>query len=215
MSSQTRKLLESIRLAVTCLYILPLRRPAPLDRITDKSSEEVSSFGEFDLGYVRDKFPDPRLEDSVKKRLGTMITKRRQLLLYRRRHNLRLRPGHGDLLQDKIHRQEQCALKGEIPGLHQDPATRTQPEGSDAAGQTKATTLRMENVRLPHETIDFLTLSVADSNSRTSLAASQATKDIHLEVPPRPHGPDGKPATLFECDYCCLTVHINSYHAWK
>jgi hypothetical protein len=216
--TELQQLVESIRLAVTCLYKLPLRKPAPIDRLSDKSTEEVSYFQQFDILYVRDKFRDRllgqrahRLDDQVKVRLGKMITRRRQLLLYRERHRDNLLP---DVVtpQEKRRKEPETGTKHEAAIANTTNALETQSH-AESSHITKASTLHEE--ALPHRDVnDLLAPSVAGSEA-TSLVASEATRDIRIEVPPRPKDHTGRGLNRFECNYCCLTQHIRSDRAWK
>ncbi|KAN0073177.1 hypothetical protein V8E54_008397 [Elaphomyces granulatus] len=212
--TELQQLLESIRLAVTYLYKLPLRRPAPLDRLGDRSTEEVSYYQYFDILYVRDKFPD--LDDQVQVRLGKMITRRRQLLLYRERHkdNLRTDVASNFQLVAPSEERKKPAKETNKSDVRLAPEVQSEPESSHITFKTKASTLRME--ALPFiNTEDLFAPSVAESDSKTSLAASRATREIRVEVPPRGNSHEGLEATHFECKYCFLTQYIRSDRAWK
>lgn len=82
------RILESIKFTITCLYKIPIRRPAPLDRLKTKTSIEASFYQHFDVLYVMDKFP--HLDRHVATRLGKMISRRRQMLAYRQSHDQNL-----------------------------------------------------------------------------------------------------------------------------
>ncbi|KAI5805712.1 hypothetical protein EDC01DRAFT_725289 [Geopyxis carbonaria] len=77
------QLLSSIAFAITCLYKTPIRRPAPVDRIKTMPTAE-SSYQDYDILYVKDKFP--KLDTEVATRLGKLISRRRQLIEYRKNH---------------------------------------------------------------------------------------------------------------------------------
>lgn len=219
--TELQQLLESVKLTVTCLYKLPLRKPAPIDRLSDQSTEELSYYQNFDISYVRDKFPDKRLDAQIIMRLGKMITRRRQLFLYRKRHSEKLRT---DVAVPSISPAGSAEERRRIATKTSDEAadaggsdlqlannTLSQPEGSHITFQTKASTLRVGEIP-PKAIHDLFAPSVAESESRTSLAASEATRDIRVEVPPRP---SPERMTGFKCKYCFLTPYIRSDHAWK
>ncbi|KAH0431316.1 hypothetical protein CcaCcLH18_07193 [Colletotrichum camelliae] len=179
---EMQELLQSIRLAISILYKLPLRRPAPMDRLRFGTMNEAPWFEGPDVAHVKDKFPDSRLPENVQVRLGA-ITKRRQLLSYRRSHHEKLKNAHG--------------------------------WWDDASSQamTKATTLCSDQM-VPLKEVYELAPSVADS-ARTSTAASQSTREISIEVPPRPLDKDGQSATTFQCKYCQLTIHVMTDSSWR
>jgi hypothetical protein len=57
---------------------MPIRRPAPFDRLKEKSSVDASFCQHFDVLYVKDKLPN--LDPKVATRLGKMISRCRQLI---------------------------------------------------------------------------------------------------------------------------------------
>jgi hypothetical protein len=146
-------------------------------------------------------------------RLGKMITRRRQLLLYRKRHRCNLRE---DVASDFQPSEEQKKLAKETnkPDVRFAREAQSEPESSHITFKTKATTLRME--ALPFiNTKNLFATSVAESDSKTSLAASRATREIRVEVPPRGNSHEGLEVTRFECKYCFLAKYIESNRAWK
>ncbi|KAF2464630.1 uncharacterized protein BDR25DRAFT_296597, partial [Lindgomyces ingoldianus] len=82
--SEIPRLLESIKFTIASLYRIPIRKPAPLDRLKHKTSLDSSSYQHFDVLYVVDKFKD--LNPDLATRLGKAITRRRQVLRYREDH---------------------------------------------------------------------------------------------------------------------------------
>ncbi|KAK2053218.1 hypothetical protein LY76DRAFT_582142 [Colletotrichum caudatum] len=210
-TTESEQLLDSIKLAVKSLCQMPVRRPAPIDRLRDKTSKEVSCFEEYDVGYIKDKFPDSRLSQEVKTRLGNLITKRRQLVRYRRDHLKRL--------QDTIAEHEdseQSEAPANIESKARDEAheavevTGAQSERESAA-ITKAKTLGVDQMPVAFGK----PVHYAPSTSRTSVAAIQFTREIAVEVPPRPLDQEGNKMMSFECGYCHLTTHITSDSEWK
>ncbi|KAL1631839.1 hypothetical protein SLS56_004201 [Neofusicoccum ribis] len=216
------QLLESIRVTVTCLYKLPLRKPASIDRLGDETTEDVICFQPFDLLYIQDKFP--RLDPEVAARFAKTITRRRQLLLYRKRHRDKLRTeatapaaratdpekhSNDPALQNKLHahifREQENRPAVNAPSLR---------ESNPNTVKTKASTFKMDGI--PQIGADeLLAPSIAQSDSKTSIVASEATRDIHVEVPPRPKTREGFNMARFECKYCCLTAHVRSDKSWK
>ncbi|KAF8535327.1 hypothetical protein BDD12DRAFT_797171 [Trichophaea hybrida] len=78
------QLVKSIKFTITCLYKMPIRQPAPLDRLEEKPSVKASFYQHFNVLYVKDKFP--KLDPKVATRLGKMISRRRELHFYRISH---------------------------------------------------------------------------------------------------------------------------------
>jgi hypothetical protein len=215
------RLLESIRFTINCLYRIPIRRPAPLDRLKDKTLLESSCYQHFDVLYMKDKFPG--LDPDVATRLGKMITRRRQILSYREVHAKNLNMFR---VQPAISAPIASALGS--PAMH----THTTPEDVQPGSQvamsqvassqfslrSKATTVQPGEVPIvvAHDDNNPMALyapSVADSKS--SMASSFAGKDLQVEVPPRPMGIGGKELDYFECPYCLITTSINTDHKWK
>ena len=220
-NTRVKQLLEAAELAVKCLYILPLRKPAPMDRLQDRFVEtrEVSPFAEFDLEYIRDKFPG--LASGAQKRLSRMITRRRQLLVYRQQHYERLVKDKAsdteDTEEDDTESRDEESDDDDAPDeAKQAEQTRTGP----ATQYTKATTIRINqdapvNVEEELAKMHIATIARVDDDTRTSVAGSRATREIHLEAPPRPKQADGSPATLFQCKYCSIVVQISGEREWR
>ena len=81
-------LLSEINFVISCLYKLPLRNPAPLDRFVGQAVADMPLYQHFDILYVKDKFPSAN--PILATRLGKLITRRRQLLASRSAHDRRL-----------------------------------------------------------------------------------------------------------------------------
>ncbi|OKL55591.1 hypothetical protein UA08_09131 [Talaromyces atroroseus] len=194
--TELSQLVGSIRLGVTCLYKLPLRKPAPVDRLNDRSTEEVSCYQNFDITYVRDKFPDPRLGDDVTIRLGKMITRRRQLLLYRARHRSNLQTNIAisklGVIDSAGKDMGPAMMHDENVSLAQEAATMPMSEARsrDITLKSKATTFEMKDMP-PINVENLLAPSVVPSDRASSIAASEATKDIRIDVPPGPKSLEG------------------------
>lgn len=207
---------ESIRLTVTCLYKHPLRKPAPIERLNNEPTEEVSCYQQFDILFIKDKFPDKRLDAQITVRLGRMITRRRQLLLHRKSHqeNLRTAPSSQPEAAAKNPGEfatwtEPEAANANEPGMRPAFKAQSQPESNRITLKSKASTLHIAT--LPSMNVDDLfALSVAELDSKTTLAASEATRDICVDVPPRPRNHEGLGMTRFKCKYCFLTPYIRS-----
>ena len=153
-----------------------------------------------------------------------MISRHRQPLLYRKRHSENLRT---DVAAPRIPlagpAEERRKLATETryepadadrPDVQPVKKTWSQPESSHVTFRTNASTIRtgeLSSMALS----DLFVPSVADSDSRTTLAASEATRDIRVEIPPWPSNKEGLGMTRFKFKYCFLTPYIRSDHAWK
>lgn len=216
-TSEMPHLLASIEFVVASLYDIPIRRPAPLDRLNQKASVEASYYQPFDILYVKDKFKF--LDSTVATRLGKMITLRRQLLLYRLSHNHKLKTSE---VGDKIATVSPSATKLLSPEpKNSGPDAIVEGFGEKAQSQTQstqytlntsATTVRKNPVQLEHMATLYPP-STAESTS--SMASSYAVSYLEVEVPPRPKGKDSKELDYFECPYCLVAQSIKNERAWK
>lgn len=211
-------IIDEINFAITCLYKLPLRRPAPLDRFADHTLPDMSIYQHFDILYVKDKFP--LADASLTMRLGKLVTRRRQLLFSRVGRDKRLtvnddesrpindgpglpsRPEPGDL-----HTTGLPDMAKATPSV----APQSQASGSRRTGMTKATILRQENVLEDGPSQSF---ESAVSDYAPSMASSYATK-LRVEVPDRPRGTSGEELDDFKCPYCLIICHVQSKDSWK
>ncbi|KAK0617699.1 hypothetical protein B0T14DRAFT_274438 [Immersiella caudata] len=220
--SQSHALLDATSYAIKCLFSLPLRKPAPMDRLQNRVAEnrEPSAYTEFDLRYVRDKFP--LLDAAVQERLGRLVTKRRDLLRYRQSHSERLEakreagsaPPLGGMFRAE-------ADKPTIPLTIQ-----LGTDGISATESTKATTV-LPDARIPDLKVSLgpdllpsteqspLANPDVDDDARTSVVGSEATREIKIKVPPLPRQADGTAETPFKCEYCYIPVIIRSEKAWR
>ena len=84
------KTLELIRFIINCLYKMPIRRPAALERITERISTQFAPYQQYDAQFVRDLHPE--LDPTIAARLGRLVSLRRQILAYQEKHNRNLQP---------------------------------------------------------------------------------------------------------------------------
>jgi hypothetical protein len=210
------RIFDSINFTITCLYKLPIRRPAPLDRLKHKTSIEASCYQPFDILYVMDKFP--QLNHDVAGRLGKMISHRRQILSYRESHDRRLdttnvKPKNPLSRSTKL---SMGASENEVDGSqtgHTIKLAESQAASSQFTLQSKATTLRLKDGKAEIDVNALYAPSIAESKS--SMASSYAGNDLKVEVPPRPKGKDAKDMDRFECPYCYVIKSISSDYKWK
>jgi hypothetical protein len=209
------RILQSIKFTITCLYKLPIRHPAPLDRLKHKTSIDASFYQHFDVLYVKDKFP--QLDLDIATRLGKLITRRRQILYYRESHDKSLDTG---CVKPKLALPTPPAAKNLSPDISTggseeaagSEVARSRAASSQFTLQSKATTLRLENTPVEEEPGGLYAPSIAESKS--SIASSYTGNSLRVEVPPRPKGEDGKELDRFECPYCLVTKMIRSNHTW-
>ena len=211
-------IVDQIGFVITCLYKLPLRSPAPLDRFVNQTVPDMSIYQHFDTLYVRDKFPlaDPGLGE----RFGKLVTRRRVLLLSRAVRDKRLTLADEESSPTTQGRSLPNAPEVRVVNFTNLPDTaRTTPEiasqshASDGWGtvMTKATVLRQES---GSENVASQSLEPAISQYVPSLASSYATK-FRVEVPDRPRGNDGEELDDFKCPYCFIICHVGTRDLWK
>lgn len=182
------QLLYSLKLTITSLYKLPIRRPAPaerLDRLAKASSNQFSYYEDRDIMHVQDKFN--QADKKLVRRLGRMNTRRRQLLRYRQAHEERLKRDRGDshdLLLDTESIQDSRATTFKPPTYH----------------------------FYSEDTKNSEVQSLPDSLS--SLASTETGEEL-LAFPSPPKGPNGEDLEAFICPYCCVPCHITSSHGWE
>ena len=213
------RLLESIKFTISCLYRIPIRKPAPFDRLKYKTSLESSYYQHFDVLYIRDKFP--KLDSDVATRLGKMITRRRQMLYYRKAHGKSLNTSR---VQPKILLPSASAIKSPTIEASTKPqhiisgsqVAISQATSSHFTLYSKATTVRPGEVPLVQDNINLIALCPPSiTESKSSMASSFAGKDLRVEVPPRPKGIGGEERDWFECPYCLITKNITTDYKWK
>lgn len=203
-------LLDSTNFIVECLWRLPIRHPAPADRMKDKKVADITGYLPFDLMYVKDKFPG--LNETVAARLAKMISRRRQLIRYRKDHT--------DVLQE-----EEAAVvdvsKSENNNLPSPPKADMASEPapslkapSQRTELTKATTLR---INAPMATLWPTTglhaQSVSESGS--SIASKQTANAITIRFPNRPRTKEGRVLEQYICPYCSTAQITTSERRWK
>jgi hypothetical protein len=201
-------LLDSINFIVECLWRLPIRRPAPADRIKDKTAADTTGYFPFDLMYVRDKFPG--LNEKVAARLAKMISRRRQLIRYRKDHTDALQNVETTVTDKSEHNNPSSPRKVHMaseaaPSLKA-PSQRTE--------QTKATTLKINAPIAPiWRTAGLYVQSVSESGS--SAASEQAADAITVRFPNRPRSEEGQVLKKYICPYCSIPQVAESERRWE
>ncbi|KAK0732477.1 hypothetical protein B0T21DRAFT_196440 [Apiosordaria backusii] len=211
------QLLGTIKYTVICLYRLPLRRPAAVDRakwVTDELGD-VSLFQHFDILYVKDKFPNA--QTALLERLGKLISRRRLLLKYRTTHAQKLRLVASSRTEPQVHRQPEPV---ESPPTHEAPARwkGKQPMNISSSLSTSdrlTTRTKASFLKRDEDIIDPRQLYAPSVASSRLSAASTYTTSQDLHFPPRPTDDEGEPLTHFECPYCGITQYITSSQAWE
>lgn len=224
-TSEVPRLLESMKFTISCLYRMPIRKPAPLDRLKGKTSLDMSCYQHFDVLYIRDKFPE--IDINLATRLGKMITRRRQILAYREAHKQRLDTERSkQRIPPKLYKTRAADLRKGTEGnkeeTHSQPATSRGAHSQTASSYfqpgSKATTVRPGDIPLEVslEEMDPTSLYAPScAESKSSMASSYTGTDLRVRVPPRPKDGNGVELEWFECPYCLLTKHIPTERKWK
>ncbi|KAF2811607.1 uncharacterized protein BDZ99DRAFT_475143 [Mytilinidion resinicola] len=185
-----RQLVQSISFTVTCLWRIPIRRPAPIDRIKRKGAANTSYYQPFDILYVKDKFP--HVDESVANRLDNLISKRRQVIQYRKRHT--------DALQSAAAESEHTAERrvAKFSGTTGvgSPTAPSKSAPSRQTQKTKATTLKLAGTEMEPRDVSRL-YAPSMPESRTTVASDQAANNERVAIPPRPIGGNGKTLEQF------------------
>ena len=199
------KTLELMRFIINCLYKMPIRRPAALERITERISAQFAPYQQYDAQFVQDLHPD--LDSTIAARLGRLVSLRRQILAYQERHNQKLQPEPT---------QQGLSSRLIVDALPEAEAVvYTVPPSEQASGisrPSKATTHQSPPDRPDLQKFDYPPSIASSHHSR---ASSYAINSIGLPVPPIPKDVDGTPLTNFLCPYCNIIQYIKSERSWK
>ena len=204
--------LAEIYFTITCLYKLPLRHPAPLDRFGGRSEIDWSIYQHFDKLYDKDKFP--LANGNLTMNLGKLVTRRRDLLISRSAHDKRSmttdveaqlnpKPSHGVTKQSIVGIPPERSFETSIETTVAK-APESQMSGGQQTGFTKATKVRIENER-----------NVGTISEYVPSMVSSYTSKSRVKVADRPRNVDGKEREDFKCPYCLITCHIESPTRWK
>ena len=194
-------LLVDIEEAIDCLLRLSvaIARPAPHERarLLGASLLEDISFREtFDIGYVRDKFPNMSTE--LAGILGKAVTRRRQFFKYREAHHAKLASGLDTRVYGDTSRTE-IVPKTVASSLPEYLKTRTgvldeDNQSDEAMSQTSYAT-----------SAGFLP-AAADLDGQTQKPPPP------LRVPPLPAAAE---RGVFECPFCYRMISASTRAAWK
>jgi len=203
-------LVDPISFIIDCLWRLPIRSPAPIDRMKKKYMAETTAYLPFDIMYVRDKFPD--LNETVTTRLAKMISRRRQLIKYRKDHTDSLKEKEVIVIDTPhskhghLSRPTEGDIASESAPSSKGPSQRTE--------LTKATTLKINAPLVSiSPAIGLYTPSVSDFASST--ASEQTANAITIRLPNRPRSNEGRLLDNFICPYCSTAQIITSERRWK
>lgn len=224
-TTEMRRLLNSVKFTVASLYRLPMREPAPLDRLHPPFKRDISLYHYFDTLHVRDKYPN--LDLKVASRLGKLITRRRQLLWSREEHHEKLRTRQVDP-QDT---RQPAASEGPVlnqkenieqpQGIHRTKKSHTmrshtvpgQSQCNHLSLPTKATTFRVGDLQ---KIFKYPNLnSPSDVESQSSVETTFTENGLSVNIPSRPKDNTGVERKHFECPYCFTIQNIWTKRRWK
>jgi hypothetical protein len=188
-----------------------IRRPIPQDRLVRSAKINMAHFEQFDYGYVQDCFPTAR--PWLQKRLAKAITRRRQHLVYNRKH-------HEKLAKPRTQPKPSTAgfpASGTIATLTLVPQDVNRPPierhtvvpVSTRFASTKASEfVSPKNHDGDADQVDW------EAGTQSSYAKTLSGTDV-ICFPPRPKDEDGEELTQFECPYCFRIQEIHSNRAWR
>lgn len=209
--AEVPQLLETIRFTITCLYRIPIRRPATVDRSKKLSSIDLSYFEPFDKAYIEEKCP--AASDWLKQRFQQMIYNRRRLLHYRARHYKNIKPNLSEVAFERPHHTMEpthgntASEPMEIENL-----TPSEHQSSRPSQISKATTFDPSRFpTLPQDLLNADNVSIPESMPSTN--PSLWTGKQKLYVPPRPKPSEG--TKEFLCPYCFVVCQVKSDESWK
>jgi len=210
---QTRKpiaevpqLLDTLKFTITCLYRIPLRRPATVDRASHLPSSHLAYFEPFDKAYVDERCP--AASGDLKQRMQKAISRRRRILEYRAHHYKTIKSS----IPTSDPFQNLRPIPGVIKTNQAGRADLSESQSNKPSEISKATTLKPTDFptftsgAIPEDNV-----SVAESTPSTN--PSLWTGNQKLYVPPRPKASEEN--SPFLCPYCFVVCRVKSDNAWK
>jgi hypothetical protein len=222
--TELEECLLDINHLVTCLYkfLIAIQNPAPLDRLRESSTIDVSHFEKSDIEHVTNKFPEA--EKFIQERLGKANTKRRQLLRYYAmrhekivgRHKLFRPEGkpaslgsrHPDLLDGE-------GLAGTVGP--EDGENRS--ESADDHDHTFILGMSSGTITTTDQSSISAYIS-RDPNTRSEAGCSKTSYPPSvsiprsIRVPPPPNKETALNGVPFLCPYCFQIVELVNQYSW-
>ena len=195
-----------------------IRRPVPQDRLTRSAKINVRHFEIFDEGYVIDCYPSA--QPWLQKRLAKAITRRRQTLIYNRKHHEKLAmpraPVRANSLHVSVDEQDTLAVSNAInPDNLPIPLAGSRATPSAAPASTRFASTKATQFVPPKEFDDENIYGIDwEAGTQSSYSSTLGGKDV-ICIPPRPKDADGQEMTQFECPYCFRIQEIQSSRAWR
>ncbi|EAT82091.2 hypothetical protein SNOG_10697 [Parastagonospora nodorum SN15] len=196
--TELAQLISNMSEVIVCLMRLSIaiRNPAPHDRFRHSRQMNDPPQEPWDIAHVREKFPDA--PEYLVLRLGRAISRRRQYLVYREEHRMKL--GEDLDLEPKPQGSKAPQNAGNLD-------TTTSEWANSTVASSLAPAVK-ESIIVP----DFgITPPDEDAASQTSYASSNSDPS-KIRPPKLPeHGLNGEP---FECPLCFRFTSVKHLHAW-
>ncbi|KAL9074841.1 MAG: hypothetical protein Q9161_001979 [Pseudevernia consocians] len=191
--TEIQELQESLATTINCLFQMSIlvRNPVQHDVRIGSKCADVAAFEPFDYSHVREKYP--KADDTLVKRLGNAITRRRKYLKYRESHAIKQRQGI-----DNVDSGAQS-----LQGVHDG---KTMNEGiTSVISNTVATKFQRGN-------IEFDDNASETDTSQTSHAPTLLSGG-NVAIPPPPKSSLG--GIPFECPYCFYLITVHGPRSWN
>jgi hypothetical protein len=216
---ESTALYDSILESITSLFKLSMfiRKSARANKFL-RSSKEEKYETRFDILHVRDKFPYSAQDLGLMEHLGKANARRRQWLLYRKRHREKLAVQF-DSRDDKLVNEQNLnpSIKLVSPAHEQDLLDRRSLLSPTLSRQDSMTVLS-STVASTFHGISAETQGVEDNSdagfSETSYTESQfGDYEQNTLLVPRPP-PESVDQSPFECPYCFEIISITGNRSW-
>jgi hypothetical protein len=141
-------------------------------------------------------------------RLGKAISRRRQILRYRKKHT--------EALDEVEFRSRRRDVDAQVLDRDIDlgAPTTSLVASTRRTAETKATTLRLEAHQKAQASLD-ISYASSVSTSASSEASGQGSDDIPLVYPQRPKAKDGSALHEFICPYCHTAQRMSTERKWR
>lgn len=216
---ESTALYDSILESITSLFKLSMfiRKSARGNKFL-RSSKEEKYETQFDISHVRDKFPHGARHERLMEHLGKANARRRQWLLYRKRHREKL-AGQVNSRDDELVKEEtRSSTTKLVSPAHAQDLIDHQSVSFPTLGRQDSMTVLSSTVASSFHGLSVETQGIEDHSdagfSETSYTASQFGGDEQniLQVPrPPPESVDQSP---FECPYCYEIISITGNRSW-
>ncbi|EXL45112.1 serine/threonine protein kinase [Fusarium oxysporum f. sp. radicis-lycopersici 26381] len=220
---QIAVLYESVQNSVRHLYSLAMviRKPVATDRVARASKISIDHFYSIDQRHIEECFPDA--SPTMKKRLGSAISRRRQLLMYNEQHYRKSsepqsskRPETADYTAPQ---EPQDNISEQIPQSLSDTPERVKVPAADTVYH--APSVVQGSILASTEATKFAPPAdmkeEPDTQSESGTISTFGFTDAggeKLWIPPRPQDSDGESLEQFLCPLCFHLIEVRGMRAW-